>query len=366
MNHPKDLVYVITGLNRAGAELVCLSQVTYFASLGYRVGVIYLVEGHDQLVPDFEAAGAETVCLGMRSFYSLPQALLRCCRMLRKWRPRIVHSHMIHATILVSLIKWTLPRVKLVVTAHSLHEGGRMLYLLQRLTRRAPDLATNVSEAATAAYVSHGLFNSRTAKCIPNGVDVNKFRLREDPHARTEGTFTYVCVAQFRPEKNHRSLLAAFARTYAARPNSRLLLLGEGPMLRECKALAHALGCAQAVTFAGGNADVVAALHSADAFVLVSHYEGFGLAAAEAMAVGLPIVGADVPGLREVIGSKGALVAPDDIDAISTAMLRCADTPDDAEQRCGRRNHIVQNFSRDTILSRWALEYRRLGLERAD
>lgn len=362
MNDTKDLVYVITGLYRAGAELVCLDQATYFTGLGYRVGVIYLLDGHDQLEPDLKAAGIEAACLGMRSTLGLPQALLRCRRILRKWQPRVVHSHMIHSTILASLVKWTLPGVKLVATAHNIHEGGPILNLLQRLTRSAPDLATNVSEEATAAYISQGLFRAEIAKCIPNGIDLDRFNLCDAAPTRADGTYTFVCVARFRPQKNHRTLVQAFASVHAARPNARLLLLGDGPLLGECKALANALGAADAVMFAGGNANVIAALRGSNAFVLVSNYEGFGLAAAEAMAMGLPIVGSDVTGLREVIGGHGALVTPNDIQAIATAMMHCMDTPDDPTTRHSRRDHIVQHFSRNSILAQWASEYRRLGL----
>ncbi|WP_199032272.1 glycosyltransferase [Ralstonia sp. ASV6] len=362
MSSQKDLVYVITGLNRAGAELVCLDQASYFARAGYRIGVIYLVKGDDQLVPNFEAIGAETVCLGMRSSLALPLALLRCRSVLRKWRPRVVHSHMIHATILLSLIKWSLPGIKLVATAHNINEGGGMLNLLQRFTRRAPDLATNVSEEATMAYVSRGLFRASSTKCIPNGIDVEKFGFQETTRARPDETFIFICVAQFRPQKNHRALLQAFAKVRSVKQKARLQLLGDGPLLDECKVLARTLGIADAVEFAGGGADVVAALRDADAFVLVSNYEGFGLAAAEAMSVGLPVIGADVAGLREVIGPHGMLPPPDDIDAIAKAMQRCIDAPGTSADRRARREYIVRHFSLNAVLTRWDAEYRRLGL----
>lgn len=361
-NAHKDLVYIITGLNRAGAELVCLSQATHFSQLGYRVGVVYLVEGDDQLVPDFQAIGVETWCLGMRSMLALPQALWRCRQLLRTWRPRLVHSHMVHATLLASLIMWTLPGTKLIATAHSIREGGRLLNGLQRLTRSAPSLATNVSEEATAAYIAQGLFRADRAKCIPNGVDLDRFSFQADASVDPDQVFTFVCVARFRIEKNHPALLRAFAKVHAMQTSTRLLLVGDGPLLSDCQALASALGIAEAVTFAGGHADIVAMLRSARAFVLVSHYEGFGLAAAEAMAVGLPIVGSNVPGLREVIGGHGVLVAPNDIDAIAAAMMRIVDTPDTISDRLRRRSHIDQHFSRDAIFAQWEWEYRRLGL----
>jgi glycosyltransferase involved in cell wall biosynthesis len=362
MNATRDLVYVITGLNRAGAELVCLSQAAHFSKLGHRVGVIYLVDGHDGLVPEFEAFGVATACLRMSSIWELPQALWRCRKILREWRPKVVHSHMIHATILISLIKWTLSEIKMVATAHSVYEGGRLLRFLQRITRSAPDLSTNVSEEATQAYVAQRLFCADRAKCIPNGIDAGRFGFQDNRQTKSGGVFTYICVAQFRPEKNHITLLRAFSEVHGDHPSTQLMLLGAGPLLPECKALAETLGILNAVTFAGGDADVPASLRDADAFVLVSNYEGFGLAAAEAMAVGLPIVGADVPGLREVIGRYGKLVSPTDIHAIAEAMEQCMLEEDRLSDRIARRHHIVKNFGSDSIFAQWESEYRRLGL----
>ena len=362
MKAHRDLVYVITGLNRAGAELVCLSQAIHFSRLGHRVGIIYLVDGDDKLVPEFEASGIATVCLRMRSIWELPKALWRCRKLLREWQPRVIHSHMIHATILVSLIRWTLPGVKMVATAHNVNEGGSILNFLQRIVRSAPSLSTNVSEEATAAYVARGFFRADRAKCIPNGIDVERFKLKDQEYPKPGETFTYICVAQFRPQKNHKALLKAFSMVHRIHTDTRLLLLGDGPLLSECKILAETLGIANAVTFAGGNANVPASLRDANAFVLVSNYEGFGLAAAEAMAVGLPIVGADVPGLREVIGRYGRLVCPTDIDAIAEAMERCMLEDDRPSDRLARRHHIIKNFGSDSIFAKWESEYRRLGL----
>lgn len=362
MTEKKDLVYLITGLNRAGAELVCLDQARHFAAIGWRIGVIYLVEGDSELVGDFEAAGVEVACLRMRSPLALPLGLVRARALLSRWQPRVLHSHMIHANILSSLLKPFMNGTSLIWTAHNVTEGGRLLQTLQKLGCRAPDLATNVSEEATEAYIRRGLFRTTTSKCIPNGIDINRFPLvtPEQRHGREDHTF--ICVAQFRAQKNHETLLEAFAITHAQRPRTRLLLLGAGPSREPSERLAEKLNLSHAVIFAGGNANVAEALRLADSFILVSHYEGFGLAAAEAMASGLRIIGSDVPGLREVVGSHGSLVPPWDVDAISRAMIAQVDTTDTSEQAKARRAHIVEHYSRDRVLAQWELEYKRLGL----
>jgi len=363
MNQNKDIVYVITGLNRAGAELVCLSQATYFAAQGYRVAVVYMHQGHDELAPDFRAAGVEVACLGMRSALMLPLGLWRLRRILMAWKPRIVHSHMIHANILAAMVKPLCRGFRLAWTAHNVNEGGHLLNTLLRLTNGSPDLATNVSEEATVDYVSRHLFREAVAQCIPNGVDVRRFDLKMPIRAKATGdNFVFVCVAQFRQQKNHAGLLRAFAEVYRHRSRARLLLLGDGPLRAPSEDLAKEFGIADAVTFAGGNADVREALRESDAFILVSHYEGFGLAPAEAMAVGLPVIGSDVPGLREVIGQHGRLVDPRDVGAIAAAMVAQMDQADTASQSEARRTHIVSRYSKDAALARWNAEYQRLGL----
>lgn len=126
------------------------------------------------------------------------------------------------------------------------------------------------------------------------------------------GRPTAICVASLRPKKGHAHLLEAFRQVLLSVPAARLLLIGEGPLRDELKALARARGLGDAVLFAGYRPDVTDLLKSADVFVLSSLEEGMPNALLEAMSVGLPSVVTDVGGVSEVVDDQrtGFLVPP--------------------------------------------------------
>ncbi|MGH9669124.1 MAG: glycosyltransferase, partial [Terriglobales bacterium] len=83
------------------------------------------------------------------------------------------------------------------------------------------------------------------------------------------------------------------------------------------EALAASLGIWERVHFLGRRADVPQLLKLADVYVHSSHWEGFGIAAVEAMAAGLPVIASDVPGLSQVVGSAGLLFPRGDADCLA-------------------------------------------------
>lgn len=125
--------------------------------------------------------------------------------------------------------------------------------------------------------------------------------------------------------KNIAGLLAAFAQVVATLPHAHLILLGGGPEEANLRDLAHRLGIAQAVDFAGrvDEATKLAYYARADLLVSASHMEGFGLAVGEAMACGVPVVATRAGSLPEIVeeGVTGLLVMPGNVDALATAML---------------------------------------------
>jgi glycosyltransferase involved in cell wall biosynthesis len=128
--------------------------------------------------------------------------------------------------------------------------------------------------------------------------------------------------------KNHRTLLDAFAKVVAGRPDLRLVLTGTpGNADPEVGDAIRRLGLEGRVIRAGRLADPAFDRLLADAVALVypSTYEGFGLPLTEAMAVGCPVVASATTALPEVVGEAGILVDPDDVDGWTDAMLRVLD-----------------------------------------
>ena len=105
------------------------------------------------------------------------------------------------------------------------------------------------------------------------------------------------------PKKDHETLLRAVSLV----PGVVLVLAGDGQLSEQLHTLADELGIASRVRFLGKRMDVPRLLKAVDVYVQPSLWEGFGIAALEAMAAGKPVVASNVPGLAEVIGDAGLL-----------------------------------------------------------
>jgi glycosyltransferase involved in cell wall biosynthesis len=107
-------------------------------------------------------------------------------------------------------------------------------------------------------------------------------------------------------------------------PDACLLLVGSGPDAATLAKLAQDSGCGDAVRFIGERENVSECIHAMDVFAFPSIAEGFGLALAEAMACGVPVVASAVGGVPEVVtdGVSGLLVPPEDHVALAAAILR--------------------------------------------
>src|SRR5262249_38216695 len=121
-------------------------------------------------------------------------------------------------------------------------------------------------------------------------------------------------------QKGFDLLLKAFSMVAAKHPEWSLAVLGEGPLRADLEAQTEELQLAGRVRWAGRIEDPFPTLCTADLFAFPSRFEGFGLALAEAMACGLPVVSFDCPeGPGEIIrhGVDGVLVPPEDVDALA-------------------------------------------------
>ena len=131
-------------------------------------------------------------------------------------------------------------------------------------------------------------------------------------------------IGRLSEQKVHRYLLDAMAPVFAAVPDARLVVAGDGDQEPALRAQAAALGIAPRVLFVGHRTDVAALLEAFDVFCISSTYEGTPLTLFEAMAAAKAIVSTAVDGCREVIedGRNGLLVPPRDPRALADAITR--------------------------------------------
>jgi len=203
---------------------------------------------------------------------------------------------------------------------------------------------------------------------IPNFLDCARWAPRPDPAVRArycppdryDGLLLH--ISNFRPVKRLDAVLGVFQRVRAAH-RAKLLLVGDGPERARVAQQAAELDLTDHVEILGELDEIRALLSVADVFLLPSAQESFGLAAAEAMACGAPVVASRVGGLPEVIddGVTGFLHAPEDLDGMAgSAAALLADRA--LRERIARaaRASIAERYCEERIVPMYEAFYARL------
>ena len=262
-----------------------------------------------------------------------PALAYRLRAAIRRTRPDIVHTHLVHADVYGAALSG---RTTVVSTKHNddPFRLGHFRHVERLAARRAAHIICitealarfNVERvgipAAKISVVHYGLDDLPAAWGPPGGPVL------------PDGARVLLAVSRLEPQKGLDVAIRALARVRARHPEAVLVDLGLGSQRDELLALAEAEGVADAVFLAGSVGDVADWLHRAEVFVHPARWEGFGLALLEAMLAGLPVVASAVSSIPEIVdnGSTGALVPPDDAPLLADAIVSLLDDPDRARR----------------------------------
>jgi alpha-1,3-mannosyltransferase len=175
---------------------------------------------------------------------------------------------------------------------------------------------------------------ARCAVRIDNAIDYAAFAAPGAARQPVPGRI--ITVGRLAPNKNLGRLLQVFAQALRVQPGLSLAVVGEGPQRAALTAQADALGVSHAVRWTGtiDDADLRRELSQAQVFASAAAYEGFGLAALEAMAAGAVPVVNDIEAFRDVIEDRqtGYLVNYQDVDPAARTVLEVLNLPADRLQ----------------------------------
>ncbi len=253
-------------------------------------------------------------------------------------------------------------RVPVMTTLH-----GTDITLIGNTPAFRPAVKLGLDKSDVLTCVSHWLAD-RTCEyfdicerlnVIYNFIDASLYVPRQGPIPRSrfakEGEALLLHVSNFRPVKRVQDVIGAFARI-ARRLPAQLLLVGEGPERPGAVGLARELGVAERVTCVGEQQDVRPFLALADLLLLPSAAESFGLAAAEALASEVPVIGVRNGGLPEVVqdGEHGFLLDLGDVEAMAAAALSLLENPERrrAMGEAGRRR-VMERFAPERIVPQY-------------
>jgi glycosyltransferase involved in cell wall biosynthesis len=377
---PKRILHLITTLEPDGAQTQLLDLARRIDPARYGVEIAYLYKRGTAIPrsPDVPAApGGRTADRFVADDVPIhdlsregrfdPLVLFRLARMIRRERFDLVHTHLVHAGIVGKAAARLAGSIPVVATRHYASEGkeGTLLYRVEDRMTSGCAAVIAVSASVRRHLVEHAIAPADRIVVIPNGVDLDLF----DPSRyatrtkRTDVDLVIGSTGRLCEQKGHFTLVEAAPAILARHPHARIEIVGAGPLRGELQSRARGLGVAERVLFRGSvpHDEIPGVIAGWDLFVMPSQWEGFGIAAAEAMAMEKAVVASAVEGLTELVlaGTTGVLVPPGRPEALAEAIARLLDDGD-LRARMGRaaRERVRDLFSIQRAAERTEEVYR--------
>lgn len=289
-----------------------------------------------------------------------------------KYQPSVIHGHMYHSNMLSRIFSILFPSVDSISTVHSTYEtssGDLQEVTIRELTYMATDilsdLTTFVSESSRRRYMDIKAVSEQKSTVIYNGIDTEEFQ--KDTSQRSlirkkqdiDEEFVWLAAGRFAHAKDYPTMIQAFDQL--SELDTELWILGKGELESEIKREIEEKNLTEQIKLLGTTDDVASYMNAADGFVLSSHWEGFSLVVAEAMACELPVVATKCGGPEEIIVNEetGYLCEVQDPMALAAVLERLMAQESTERKRMGKRGRqeIVDRFDLEEISKQWKTVY---------
>ncbi len=362
MNPKPHVCHLLHGLALGGVER-CALRLALGTRPNFKASFCCL-DSEGVLAEDARKEGFAVTALG-RS----PGVDWSCVRRLRTWLQEaevdLIHAHTWSPFFYAASARWPKGRIPILYTEHARpHPDRRRLrrVIFNRLMLQPSDQVTAVSSWAAKQVARNEGIPTRRIRVISNGVEENEDsglgNQREDLGLE-KGRPLLLQVGRLDPLKDVATSLRVMKRLQGD-VQAILVLIGEGPDRGRLETMAQSLHLEDSVMFMGARRDVAAWMSAADVLLHTSLSEALPLVLLEAMEAGLPVVAADVGGVRELVmdGRTGLLAGVGDDLQLTNHILRLLRDPRLAESmgRTGRER-VRRHFREDTMVQNYEQSY---------
>lgn len=300
--YPIRVLQIVGMVCGGGVEAVIMN---YYRNINRdKVQFDFVIDGNEKSLLDDEIKR-----LGGRVYHVTPykeniiKYMCDIYRIMKNYSYEIVHDNMNTMAVFSLFPAWLVGAKIRILHNHSTNEKAsdeRFKYYLKKVLRPFSPLFANryvaCSQYAAEWMYGKSLIGLNKVKIINNAVDIDRFafskaarkRLREELGIREE-TNVIGHIGRLVPQKNHIFLLEVFAAYLRKKPDSVMVLIGDGPLREKLENKAKELGIANKVCFKGLRSDVNDWYSAMDIFLLPSLYEGLPVVGVEAQANGVPV-----------------------------------------------------------------------------
>lgn len=317
------ILHVITSLHIGGAEKLMTILLPRLRDLGNEVELLVFDGTRTAFTDILEKDGIKIHSLNSKNVYA-PTNIFKLIKYIGRYD--IIHTHNTACQLFVPIAKKICidRRTILITTEHSTNNRRRNRSWLKSIDRWMYNqymMSVCIGESTENNLKNH-LGRKINTCVIHNGIELpNEKYISQN----LEGDIIITMVAAFRPEKNHDCLVKSMT---LLPERYKLRLIGDGERRKEIERLVKSLGINDRVEFLGNRNDVKELLKISHINVLSSHWEGFGLAALEGMALSIPTIVSDVAGLCNIVKGYGIVFPENDSKYLAKEIYALISDPD--------------------------------------
>lgn len=359
------ILQIINNLSTGGAEKLILESIPLLKERGVLIDLLVLDHTQYPYMKELQELNCCTIfSLNTGSLYN-PVNILRIIPYFKKYD--IVHVHLFPAQYWVGIAKFiSFSKTKLIFTEHNTSNKrlqNPLFKILDKNIYRFYDEIICITNEVKEVLLKHCKFKEKNISVIENGINltaINAAKIipkKQIDDQLLESDKLLIQIAGFRVQKDHKTVIRSLQYLNF---NVKLLLVGDGDLRKDCEKLVDELNLKERVFFLGVRIDVPTLLKTSDISIISSHWEGFGLAAVEGMAVAKPILASNVEGLAKVVTGGGILFEKGNEIELAKKIQELLDDHEFYDKISNRCFERAKEFNIDIMINKQINLYKRL------